>query len=98
MGENPKSTLILITDTVYPRIKVTFGGSDQHHEPQIIDVDGFIGVKGLKAKGKRINTWDIAQIEEIEPIRFPEEPKPEEVEETEESEESKDDNGQLSLF
>ena len=98
LGENPKSTLILITDTVYPRIKVTFGGSDQHHEPQIIDVDGFIGVKGLKAKGKRINTWDIAQIEEIEPIRFPEEPKPEEVEETEESEESKDDNGQLSLF
>ncbi|MBR4840184.1 MAG: DNA gyrase/topoisomerase IV subunit A [Paludibacteraceae bacterium] len=98
LGENPKSTLILITDTVYPRIKVTFGGSDQHHEPQIIDVDGFIGVKGLKAKGKRINTWDIAQIEEIEPIRFPEEPKPEEVEETEESEEGKDDNGQLSLF
>ncbi|MBO4805424.1 MAG: DNA gyrase/topoisomerase IV subunit A [Paludibacteraceae bacterium] len=98
LGENPKSSLILITDTVYPRIKVTFGGSDQHHEPQIIDVDGFIGVKGLKAKGKRINTWDIAQIEEIEPIRFPEEPKPEEVEETEESEEGKDDNGQLSLF
>ncbi|MBP5455516.1 MAG: DNA gyrase/topoisomerase IV subunit A [Paludibacteraceae bacterium] len=98
LGENPKSTLILITDTVYPRIKVTFGGSDQHREPMIIDVDEFIGVKGLKAKGKRIHTWNIAQIEEIEPIKFPEEPKPEEVAESEESDEGKDDNGQLSLF
>ncbi|MCQ2217623.1 MAG: DNA gyrase/topoisomerase IV subunit A [Paludibacteraceae bacterium] len=96
LGENPKSTLILITDTVYPRIKVTFGGADQHREPLIIDVDEFISVKGLKAKGKRIHTWNIADIEEIEPIRFPEEPKNEI--EGEEEPENDDENGQLTLF
>lgn len=96
LGENPKSTLILITDTAYPRIKVTFGGADKHREPMIIDVDEFIGIKGLKAKGKRIHTWNIENIEEIEPIRLPEEPKIETG--AEEEPEKEEENGQFSLF
>ena len=38
-----------------------------------IDVEQFIAVKGFKAKGKRITTWQVAGIEELEPTRFPEE-------------------------
>lgn len=95
LGENPKSSLILITDTVYPRLKVTFGGADKHREPMIIDVDEFIGVKGLKAKGKRIHTWNIESIEEIEPTRIPEEPK---IETETDDEPENEENGQLSLF
>ncbi|MEE0996714.1 MAG: DNA gyrase/topoisomerase IV subunit A [Paludibacteraceae bacterium] len=96
LGENPKSELILISDTYYPRFEVSFGGNDAHREPIVIDVEEFIGVKGIKAKGKRIHTWDIAAIKEIEPLRFPQE---EELKAEEPEEEADDDNdGQISLF
>ena len=96
LGENPKSELILISDTYYPRFEVSFGGNDAHREPIVIDVEEFIGVKGIKAKGKRIHTWDIAAIKEIEPLRFPQE---EETKMEEPEEEADDDNdGQISLF
>ena len=96
LGENPKSELILISDTYYPRFEVSFGGNDAHREPIVIDVEEFIGVKGIRAKGKRIHTWDIAAIKEIEPLRFPQE---EELKAEEPEEEADDDNdGQISLF
>ncbi len=103
VSDNPKSVLLLLTDTVYPRIQLTFGGVDAHREPMIIDVDSFIGVKGLKAKGKRLHTWNIEKIEELEPTRFPE---PENTEESEDKEDENDENntpepdenGQMSLF
>jgi topoisomerase-4 subunit A len=72
LSDNPKSELLLITDTVYPRIKVTFGGVDERRESIEIEVEEFIGVKGIKAKGKRIHTWEIKTVEEIEPLHFPE--------------------------
>ena len=73
LGENKQNQLILITDVVYPRIQVTFGGSDAFREALEIDVEDFIGVKSYKAKGKRITTFAVEQISELEPIRFPEE-------------------------
>ena len=85
IGENPQSMQVLLTDVVYPRIKVTYGGADAFRNAEEIDAEQFIGVKGFKAKGKRISTYQIESIEELEPTRFPEEP--EESEEPEASEE-----------
>lgn len=73
LGDNPNSQLIILSSQVYPRIRVTFGGADAFRDPMDIDVDEFIAVKGFKAKGKRISTWQVASIEELEPTRFPEE-------------------------
>jgi topoisomerase-4 subunit A len=72
LGDNPASRLVLLTDTVYPRFEVVFGGNDSFREALIIDVEEFIGVKSLKAKGKRITTYEVAEIREINPVRFPE--------------------------
>lgn len=71
LGDNIASKLILLTDTYYPLIKVIFGGNDSFREPLRIDAEQFIGVKGVKAKGKRITTWQTELIEEIEPERHP---------------------------
>lgn len=88
LGENPKNIPVLLTDTVYPRIKVTFGGNDAFRDPMEIDAEQFIAVKGFKAKGKRIATWQIAAIEELEPLRFPEtQENPDEGEEDPDNEE-----------
>lgn len=78
LGENPDNELLLMTDTVYPRIKVTMGGADDFREPIELDAEEFIGVKSFKAKGKRITTLNVAGVEELEPLRFPEEPAAEE--------------------
>lgn len=72
VSDNPESRLVLLTDTVYPRFKVTFGGNDAVRPPMEIDAEEFIAVKGFKAKGKRISTWTVDKIEELEPVRFPE--------------------------
>lgn len=73
LGENPENELLLLTDTAYPRLKVTMGGSDSFREPLELDAEEFIGVKSFKAKGKRITTLNVAGVEELEPLRFPEE-------------------------
>ena len=72
IGENPDSKLVFLTDVVYPRLLMTFGGNDATRPAQEIDVEEFIAVKGFKAKGKRITTWEVDKIEELEPTRFPE--------------------------
>ena len=83
LGENKSNRLILLTEMVYPRLQVVFGGADSFREPLEIDVEEFIGVKSYKAKGKRITTFAVDSITELEPLRFPEakEEKPEEQEE-----------------
>ena len=73
LGENPDNELLLLTDTVYPRVKVTMGGADDFREPIELDAEEFIGVKSFKARGKRITTLNVAGVEELEPLRFPEE-------------------------
>ncbi len=114
LGENPRNIPVLLTDTVYPRIRVTFGGNDAFRDPMEIDAEQFIAVKGFKAKGKRMATWQIAAIEELEPLRFPEaQENPDEKEEDLDNEEEEnldpdagkseqqvidEMTGQLSLF
>ena len=72
LSENPSSLLILLTDTPYPRIQMTYGGADAFRGTEEIDAEQFITVKGYKAKGKRLTTYAIEAIEELEPTRFPE--------------------------
>ena len=86
LGENINSQQILLTDQVYPRIQITYGGADEFRGKEEIDVEQFIAVKGYKAKGKRLTTYQIESIIELEPLRFPEKPV-ENLEDTENQEE-----------
>ena len=81
LGDNPTSKLVLLSDQVYPLIRVTYGGADEYRGYEDIDAEQFIAVKGYKAKGKRISTWQIESIEELEPVRVIS-PDPSEGEET----------------
>ena len=67
IGDNPDSSLILLTDERYPRFRVTMGGADEFRDPLTIDAEEFIGVKSYKAKGKRVTNLAVASIDEIEP-------------------------------
>lgn len=91
IGENPDSKLVFLTDVTYPRLLVTFGGNDATRPALEIDVEEFIAVKGFKAKGKRITTWEVDKIEELEPTGFPEPPADERDNDPEEEGEGQED-------
>ena len=99
MGENSDNTLILLTDTVYPNLQIVFGGHDSFRESLNIDADEFIAVKSFKAKGKRLSTYEVQDVEELEPVRFPEnQEESDENDNNEQSGDEPDEATQLGLF
>ena len=112
LGDNENSLQVLLTDTPYPRLQVVYGGADAFRGSEEVDVEQFIAVKGFKAKGKRLTTWQTESITELEPVRFPEEPQDSDNDEADGEEEENLDpdagksqqqvmdelTGQLSLF
>lgn len=70
LGENPESKLVWITCTDYPRFEIVFGGADNYREALIVDGEEFIGIKSYKARGKRLTTFDVKEINEIAPVRY----------------------------
>ncbi len=106
LGDEKDSRLVLLTDTFYPRLEVTMGGADNFRDPMEIDAEQFVGVKGVKARGRRVTTFNVASVTELEPLRMPEPaplPEPEAPDnsldnsDTEQEDEESED-GQLSLF
>ena len=106
LGEEKGSRLVLLTDTVYPRLLVTMGGADSLREPMEVDAESFVGIKGVKARGRRVTTFKVDNVEELVPLRMPE-PDPEpvvsesdesDIPDDDEKNSSNTDDGQLSLF
>ena len=74
MGDNPNCKFVALTDQAFPRFQVSFAAPDDFREPLVVDAEEFIAVKGFKAKGKRVTTFNVAKVEQLEPTRFPEPP------------------------
>lgn len=72
LGENERSTLIALSDQDGARFTVTFAGVDEIRMPLTVDAEEFVAVKSLRAKGKRLTTYEVAAITEIEPREKPE--------------------------
>ena len=89
VGSDAKSEILLLTDTPFPRLEVSFGDDDNVRPAIEIDAEEFIAVKGFKAKGKRISIFRVERITELEPTRFPEPPAPAPTLEDEDEEEEK---------
>eukprot|EP01029_Cantina_marsupialis_P023470 TRINITY_DN5873_c0_g1_i1.p1 TRINITY_DN5873_c0_g1~~TRINITY_DN5873_c0_g1_i1.p1 ORF type:complete len:876 (-),score=145.30 TRINITY_DN5873_c0_g1_i1:4678-7305(-) len=67
LGENVENKLLILTDEVYPRFELSFGGKNEDRPNEIVDGVDFIGVKSFKARGKRLSIYEIKDIKEIEP-------------------------------
>ncbi len=107
LPESEGSRLIEINDDRFPQLCLSFGGKHANREMEYIDVDEFIGVKGYKAKGKRISPYTIDMMEFVDPLEkeLPEDEREEEPT-TQSPSETNDDNTtsnpmsgeQMSLF
>ena len=68
INEDPESKLISLTEVEYPRFEIQFGGKNKDRENEIIEVAEFINIKSYKAKGKRLTSYMVDNIQEIEPV------------------------------
>ena len=84
--ENAKSKSVGISDEQMPALEVIYGGVHATKPADIINVAEFIGVKGYKAKGKRVTTYIVEKLrfvpQHFAPTPEPEEPAEEQMEET----------------
>jgi topoisomerase IV subunit A len=100
INEDPGSKLISMTEVEYPRFEISFGGKHKDRDNEIIEVAEFIGVKSFKAKGKRLTSFSVENIQEIEPVVKKEsysEPEQESTEEEPPAPRIHDDPAQMKL-
>jgi topoisomerase-4 subunit A len=99
INEDPESRLISLTEVEYPRFEIKFGGKHKTRKNEIIEVAEFIGVKSYKAKGKRVTSFMVENIQEIEPVAKKETPVAvkEEPEDEEPSKDIRIDPAQMKL-
>jgi topoisomerase-4 subunit A len=84
IGEHEASRLEICSNDAYPRLQVIYGGRKKGVEEEI-DLEEFIAVKGVKARGKRLTTTPVEGLMSLEPVKFPEvkeEEEPPELDET----------------
>lgn len=72
IGENPKSRLVALSSEAGARFEILFGGADEFRGSMIVAAPEFISVKSVRAKGKRLTTYEVGEIREIEPIAIAE--------------------------
>ena len=65
------SYLVDLSDDRHPQMLVTFGGKHAHREAEKVDVEEYIGKKGLQAKGKKVSQYETLKAEFIEPLQKP---------------------------
>lgn len=85
LGEHPDNKLLLISQDKFPMLRIHFVQTDKkQREPEDVNADEFIGVKGYKAKGKRLTTYEVERLEWLDSLPDPEEEVMEDVQEAEE--------------
>ncbi|HSN49815.1 MAG TPA: hypothetical protein VLR52_01205, partial [Bacteroidales bacterium] len=82
VGEEEKNRLVTITADKHPRVEVLFDMKQKSKgtESEEIIVHEFIGVKGYKAKGKRLTLYPVKKLEWLEPLQIEEPDLPVETE------------------
>ncbi len=83
ISEHPKSFLELIATDWRPVIEIEFAKirGKEHKQNQIVDLESFISIKGIKALGNQLTSEKVKSISALEPKPFeePEEQAPEDI-------------------
>lgn len=62
IGDDKASRLEALTDEAQPILQVYFAGRYAARVPEAINAEEFIGVKSVRARGKRITTYDVKKL------------------------------------
>src|SRR6056297_2765838 len=69
IGEHKNSRLITISSWQYPQFEIEFGGKHVRRDNELIDASEFIAIKGAKARGKRLTSYEVKKVTETEPVK-----------------------------
>lgn len=86
ISETEGSYLVALSYDEFPLVKIVFAGKHESREPEFIDAEEFIAVKGIGARGKRLTTFETSEIIFVQPLEK-EKPKDEDEEENFEDDE-----------
>lgn len=100
LPEAEGSKLVALNDDRFPSLCLSYGGKYANRDLEYIDVDEFIGVKGYKAKGKRVSPYPLESMTFVEPLEkeIPEEETTPEEENLSDDTNSSGTGEQMSLF
>lgn len=68
IGDTEGSRLVCLSSERHPRFELVFGGRYEARPAEVVVADEFIAEKSYKARGKRLTTFEIREINEIEPL------------------------------
>ncbi|MEI8007668.1 MAG: DNA gyrase/topoisomerase IV subunit A [Bacteroidota bacterium] len=70
----PADKMVLFTFDKYPQVQILFDMKlkTKGAESEILSVHEFIGVKGVKAKGRKVTVYPVKKIEWLEPLQIAE--------------------------
>ncbi len=68
IADGKGSRLVEINEDEFPQLEVTFKGKNAGKEPELIDVEQYIGKKGFRAKGKKVSWFDVKGVTFVEPL------------------------------
>lgn len=74
ISEHKNSKMVTFSTYQYPQFNITFGGKHENRVDELVDAEQFIAVKGAKARGKRLTTFEVKKVKETEPVRPDDEP------------------------
>jgi len=86
VADGKGSKFIDMSEDRWPQLEVTFKGKNAGKEPELIDVDEFIGKKGFRAKGKKVSSLEVKNVVFVEPLVKEETVEPADEDVTEEPE------------
>ncbi|WP_413531553.1 DNA gyrase/topoisomerase IV subunit A [Empedobacter brevis] len=80
--EDDKSSIKVVSTDYLPVIELLFPKiKGVEKDPEVINLEEFIAIKGIKAQGNQLTTYKLKQINVLEPLPFEEPEEEEEVEE-----------------
>ena len=72
IGEHPNSKMLELSMDYIPMLQVNFDtkANGKEIETETVNVEEFIGIKGYKAKGKRLSNFVIKKLKWLEPLPY----------------------------
>ena len=74
LDEEGTGDFVCRTGRAGAQLEVTYAGAQASRPAERMEVDGFVGVKSHRAKGKRVTTFEVASLHFVEPEESEEEP------------------------
>ncbi len=62
------SSYVAICDDEFPQLRISFKGKNKDRAAEVLDVEEEVEQKSVRARGRRLSSYDVGQVEFMEPL------------------------------